>query len=143
MFSYSTDTSLGLVACWFTGSDTVLESGSSVPLSMNIEVSPDSDLSFAIHAIAMSIVGDPEVLDLYAAFGSGDILSYLGALQNTPNNLATAVYPLSNDGVATTESGNENDLADSGHSILLFMGLSITIITIGSLTLWYRRFMLQ
>lgn len=137
-----------LVTCSYAGLGLTLNEGESISTTITTTVANDSDLIFTNYAVGAAAADDPEesvIVDaLFAAYGGGGTPDMLDALiSSAPNNFASAVYPIPEEGVAITNDDNNTNLANSGRSLLLVMGVSIITITVGSLTLWRRRFMLQ
>ncbi len=56
----TSDTSIGVVACWLAGGDTTLASGASLAIDLSFEVAPGSDLQFTNYAFALPAAGDPD-----------------------------------------------------------------------------------
>lgn len=135
----TTDQTVGIVACWFTGSDVTLEAGTSINAELNFEVAPDSDLIFTNYALAVPLAGDPEFSTYSNTVSSGDGFANLVGLEVPINNFVGSTFPVpaepggdggNNGGGQNGESGSgsNNGLSSTGQSILILIGIGVLLV---------------
>lgn len=145
----TTDTSIGVVACWLAGGDTTLGSGQSLSFDVSFEVAPESDLQFTNYAFGMPATGDPDWAAINEAATSGDTFAALKNMENPPNNFAAAPYPVpvdpdpDNGGGQNSGGGNNTSgggpLASTGASTLILVGMA-SLLVLSSGAVLSRRF---
>lgn len=141
-----------VIICTYTGGGSeILSEGETFSTTFEVAIASESDLVFTNHAIgAMLASSDLDSLAMGNAAGNsvggGGSPDFIDTMIDlAPNNFASAVFPIPAEEASTnTETISDDDsLAESGRSLIAVMGIVIATLTIGSLTLWRRRFMLQ
>ena len=123
-FGLTSDDTVAVLSCWFIGSDTALEPGSSITADFSFEVAPDSDLEFISYASGNPPVADPDKDSYEQGLLSGDLLAYM--INNPMNNFSSASYPVPIDPEppTTNTNGSGSQLAATGVNAALITAIA-------------------
>lgn len=134
-----------LLPCFFSGGTTILPSGASYQYTLNFTVKPNVSSEFTNYFYNPNVPNDADSAEVYSSFtnASGDILDTFSG----NNNFFRLAYTSSggaNGGSGNSSSQNQGSslngqLSETGRSMLLIFGASLTLVTLALLGLNYSR----
>ncbi len=130
------------IACFYTGSDGIMQEGGTFTTTFSLNVANDSDLNFVNYALGGAYFAtDPDSIAIgnaldssFSNSGDPDFIDSMIAAEH--NNFASAVYPVSQSGSGGNNGNNTGSidlLAQTGVNEYAWYGLALILMISGSI----------